>query len=144
MKAKKIANKEHLTDGSPCWCNPKIIKVKPIKKLISKNEWEKDNETEKLITSKNIHSVLHICPTHGSSCYMPLENTCPDCKLYLSGKDIRHLLDEQRQKTKKLVIKEILKEVIGNGSADRTSIITMLTHKYGEITGLNLPIKKTK
>lgn len=26
---KKHSNNNHITDGSKCWCNPKIIKVKP-------------------------------------------------------------------------------------------------------------------
>lgn len=25
----EITKEEHLTDGTPCWCNPKIIHVKP-------------------------------------------------------------------------------------------------------------------
>lgn len=66
-------------------------------------EWEKDLETEKLIIGKNQNSVLHNCPKHGTSGYMPLENKCPDCKLYLSGKDVRQLLSDAR--------KEVIKRI---------------------------------
>jgi len=28
-------NKEHKTDGTPCWCNPKVIKVKSNEQIIA-------------------------------------------------------------------------------------------------------------
>lgn len=58
--------------------------------------WEEDRETEKLITNKNQNSVYKICPKHGVGIDMPLEFQCEDCKLYLSGKDIRQLLHQQK------------------------------------------------
>ena len=40
--------REHKTDGSPCWCNPKIIsyKKKPFKKLKSSNFLNKANREQ--------------------------------------------------------------------------------------------------
>jgi len=60
-------------------------------------EWKEDLETEKLIVGKNQHSVLHYCIVHGTGIPKPLENRCPNCVLYLSGKDVRSLLLSQRQ-----------------------------------------------
>jgi len=62
------------------------------------DEWKQDLETERLITNKNQYSVLHICPKHKTSCYTPLSNDCVDCKLYLSGEDIRYLLAQAELK----------------------------------------------
>ena len=56
-----------------------------------------DLRTEFLIVGKNKHSVYHICPTHGTGCWKPLECDCPDCILYLSGADVRTLIDEARR-----------------------------------------------
>ena len=80
-------------------------------------EWEKDLETEKLIIGKNQNSVLHNCPKHGTSGYMPLENKCPDCKLYLSGKDVRQLLADARRE----VIKEFDEWIKSWGSIPETN-----------------------
>lgn len=55
--------------------------------LNTNEEMIRDNETEKLIIGKNQHSVYRHCVTHGLSCYLPLNNECIDCKLYLSGAD---------------------------------------------------------
>lgn len=52
---------------------------------------------------------------------------------------ILDLFQRNEAETRKQVIKEIYSEVIGNGSHDRSSIIHMLTHKYKEITGIDVP-----
>ena len=60
-------------------------------------EWIQDRDTERLISGKNIHSVYHICVKHGVGVDMPLQYECSDCRLYLSGVDIRSLLSKQRE-----------------------------------------------
>lgn len=42
---------------------------------------------------------------------------------------------------RKDVIREILGEIVKNGSADRFSILHSLNIKYGELTGINIPKK---
>lgn len=39
MKKKPQKEKEHITDGTPCWCNPKIVSYK---KSQPQEEWEKE------------------------------------------------------------------------------------------------------
>jgi len=57
------------------------------------NEFDEDLDTERLLLAYgNEHSVYHICPTHGVGIDMPMTNTCPDCRLYISGKDVRKLM----------------------------------------------------
>jgi hypothetical protein len=63
--------------------------------MTHKSERREDLETEKLIVGKNVHSVVHMCPKHGTSCYTPLSNGCEDCKLYLSGADIRTIIEAE-------------------------------------------------
>jgi hypothetical protein len=57
-------------------------------------QYRLDLETERLIKGRNVHSVYHVCPTHANRCYAPLQNDCVDCKLYLSGADVRKLINE--------------------------------------------------
>lgn len=63
----------------------------------AKTEMNKDLETEGMIIGRNLHSVYHICPKHGTSCNMPLSNDCVDCKLYLSGADVRTLIKDEKR-----------------------------------------------
>jgi hypothetical protein len=60
------------------------------------NEFRQDLETEQMIVGKNQYSVLHICPEHGTGCNVPLGNDCIDCKLYLSGEDVRTLIKQEK------------------------------------------------
>ena len=49
--------KEHKTDGTKCWCNPRIIKVLPkkytIKEFFDSLYWEKDNYWFKIVSDIN-------------------------------------------------------------------------------------------
>lgn len=75
-------------------------------------------------------------------------------RMNMSAKKYKHIcaecLEKDKQKAipvsfesnvKLQTIRDILGEVLGNGSADREWIIKMLTRKYKEITGIDIPIK---
>jgi len=78
-----------------------------IKDVPINEEWEKefdrDLETERLITGKNQHSVIRWCARHGFGCHGPGEDICPSCgqrcMLYLSGEDVRQLIKQARIET---------------------------------------------
>ena len=98
--------------GGAISINPKTISV--TFPQTDKTTWEmkEDLETEKLITGKNLHSVYHICPKHGVGIDMPLQNDCVDCKLYLSGKDIRQLLAQALDVYRGKLIKRIKQNMV--------------------------------
>ena len=77
-----------------------------------------DRETERKIIGHNQHSVYHICPRpeHGTSCYAPLQNKCSECRLYLSGEDVRWLIDEAVMAEREAIIAEA-DEMAGQGPA---------------------------
>ena len=70
----------------------------------AKKEFLLDLETEKQILGKHQHSIYHICPTHGTGIYQPLQNDCIDCLLFLSGKDVRTLLATQKAEIRSQVM----------------------------------------
>ena len=58
---------------------------------------------------------------------------------FLQTHEQEEVLKKVSDEATKTAIKEVLAEVIANGSADRQSIIILLTTKYKKITGLDFP-----
>lgn len=58
--------REHKTDGTPCWCNPKVIKVKAkkytVKEVFDSLYWTKDDYW--LVLGSDINGCVKKIPLH--------------------------------------------------------------------------------